>query len=256
MKPSQQSKRSLIYAANWKMHHGPAEARDFLARFLQVTARVAERQLWFFPPSVSITAACEASSGREDVTIGAQNVHWEEKGAYTGELSIPLVMEAGARAALIGHSERRHLFGETDEQVGRKLAAALRAGLTPMVCVGETLTEREAGRTEQVVTRQVAALAERIGPTDWERAVLAYEPVWAIGTGKTATPDDAAQVHGLIRFELSRRSVLHRVPILYGGSVNQGNVLSLLAREEVDGVLVGGASLEPDGWAELVGLGG
>jgi len=249
------SKRSLIYAANWKMNHGPAAARDFLDRFLRVTSPVAGRQLWFFPPSVSIAAACEAAAGREDVTVGAQNVHWEAKGAFTGEVSIPLVMEAGARAALIGHSERRHLFGETDEQVGRKLAAALKAGLTPMVCVGETLAEREGGRTEQVVTRQVSALLERIGPADWQGVVLAYEPVWAIGTGKNATPDDAAQVHGLIRFELGRRGVAARVPILYGGSVNQGNVLALLAREEVDGVLVGGASLDSDGWAELVGLG-
>ncbi len=249
------SKRSLIYAANWKMNHGPAAARDFLARFLQVTSPVVDRQLWFFPPSVSISAASEASARREDVTVGSQNVHWEPRGAFTGELSIPLVMEAGARAALIGHSERRHLFGETDEQVGRKLAAVLRAGVTPMVCVGETLAEREGGRTGQVVTRQVAALLGRIGPADWERVVLAYEPVWAIGTGKNATPDDAAQVHQLIRLELSRHGVAGRVPILYGGSVNQANVLALLAREEVDGVLVGGASLDPDGWAELVGLG-
>jgi triosephosphate isomerase len=238
------------------MNHGPAAARDFLARFLRVTSPAADRHLWFFPPSVSITAASEAAAGRRDVIVGAQNVHWESKGAFTGEISIPLVMEAGARAALIGHSERRHLFGETDEQVGRKLAAALKAGLTSMVCVGETLAEREAGRTEQVVTRQIAALLERIAPADWQRVVLAYEPVWAIGTGKNATPDDAAQVHGLIRFELGRRGVTNRVPILYGGSVNQGNVLALLAQEEVDGVLVGGASLEPDGWAELVGLGG
>jgi triosephosphate isomerase (TIM) len=249
-------KRSLIYAANWKMNHGPAAARDFLTRFLEVTAPVPQRQLWFFPPAVSLAEACEASSQRHDVVVGAQNVHWEPKGAFTGELSIPLVMEAGARAALIGHSERRHLFGETDEQVGRKLAATLKAGFKPMVCVGETLAEREGGRTEQVVTRQVGALLERIGPADWDRVVLAYEPVWAIGTGKNATPDDAAQVHELIRFELSRRGVPGRVPILYGGSVNQGNVLSLLARQEVDGVLVGGASLDPDGWAELVGLGG
>jgi triosephosphate isomerase len=250
------SRRSLIFAANWKMHHGPAAARDFLGRFLQVTAPVPDRRLWFFPPAVSIAAACEAAAGRKDVTIGAQNVHWEPKGAFTGELSIPLVMEAGARATLIGHSERRHLFGETDEQVGRKLGAALKARLAPLVCVGETLAEREGGRTEQVVTRQVAALADRIEPADWERVSLAYEPVWAIGTGKNATPDDAAQVHELIRFQLSRRSIGGRVPILYGGSVNAGNVISLLARPEVDGVLVGGASLDPDGWAELVGLGG
>jgi triosephosphate isomerase len=248
------AKRSLIYAANWKMNHGPAAARDYLVRFLQVTSPVPGRQLWFFPPAVSIAAARDACSGREDVTVGAQNVHWEPKGAFTGELSLPLVVEAGIGAVLIGHSERRHLFGETDEQVARKLAAALRSGVTPLVCVGETLAEREGGRTEQVVTRQVAALQDRIGTAGWERVVLAYEPVWAIGTGRNATPDDAAQVHELIRFELTRRGVPGRVPILYGGSVNQGNVLSLLARPELDGVLVGGASLEPDGWAELVGL--
>ena len=247
--------RSLIYAANWKMHLGPSAGRDFLTRFLQVTSPAAGRRLWFFPPAVTIAALAEASSGREDVTIGAQNVHWEPKGAFTGELSIPLVMEAGARAALIGHSERRHLFGETDEQVARKLAAALKANLMPLVCVGETLAERESGRTEQVVTRQVGALHDRIGADDWGRVVLAYEPVWAIGTGRNATPDDAAQVHELIRFELGRRGVPGRLTILYGGSVNQGNVLSLLARPELDGVLVGGASLDPDGWAELVGLG-
>jgi triosephosphate isomerase (TIM) len=248
--------RPLIYAANWKMHHGPSAAREFLTRFLQVTAPVAGRRLWFFPPSVSIGAAYETASGREDVTVGAQNVHWEPKGAFTGELSIPLVMEAGARAALIGHSERRHLFGETDEQVARKLGAALKAGMIPLVCMGETLAEREGGRTEQVVTRQVAALQERISSEHWSRVVLAYEPVWAIGTGRNATPDDAAQVQELIRFELGRRGVPGRVPILYGGSVNQGNVISLLARPELDGVLVGGASLDPDGWAELVGHGG
>jgi triosephosphate isomerase len=248
--------RPLIYAANWKMHHGPSAAREFLTRFLQVTAPVAGRRLWFFPPSVSIGAAYETASGREDVTVGAQNVHWEPKGAFTGELSIPLVMEPGARAALIGHSERRHLFGETDEQVARKLGATLKAGMIPLVCMGETLAEREGGRTEQVVTRQVAALQERISPKHWSRVVLAYEPVWAIGTGRNATPDDAAQVHELIRFELGRRGVPGRVTILYGGSVNQGNVISLLARPELDGVLVGGASLDPDGWAELVGHGG
>ncbi len=246
--------RSIIYAANWKMHHGPSAARDFLARFLRVTSPVPGRQLWFFPPAVTLAAAGEAAAGRDDVTIGAQNVHWEPKGAFTGEVSLPMVMEAGARAVLIGHSERRHLFGETDEQVARKLGAALKAGVRPLVCVGETLAEREGGRTEQVVTRQVGALQERIAAPDWERVTLAYEPVWAIGTGRNATPDDAAQVHELIRFELGRRGVPGRPTILYGGSVNQGNVLSLLARAELDGVLVGGASLEPDGWAELVGL--
>jgi triosephosphate isomerase len=249
------STRSLIYAANWKMNHGPAAAREVLTRFLQVAPAKPGRRLWFFPPSVSFAAASEAAGGREDVTVGAQNVHWEPKGAFTGELSIPLVLEAGARAALIGHSERRHLFGETDDQVARTLAAVLNAGLVPLVCVGETLAEREGGRTEQVVTRQVAALHARIRPVDWDSVALASEPGGASGTGRNATPDDAAQVHELIRFELGRRGVSGRVAILYGGSVNGGNVLSLLARPEIDGVLVGGASLDPDAWAELVGVG-
>ena len=248
--------RPLVYAANWKMHLGPAAARTFVERFRELTRPQEGRRLWFFPPAVSIAAVCEALRGREDTAVGAQNVHWEGKGAFTGELSLPLVTEVGARLALVGHSERRHLYGETDEHVGRKVAAALRAGVTPLVCVGETLAERDAGRTEHVVVRQVDAVAERVAAADWERMVIAYEPVWAIGTGKTATPDDAAQVHQLIRFQLGRHGITRRVPILYGGSVNQGNVLALLAREELDGVLVGGASLDAEGWAELVGLGG
>jgi triosephosphate isomerase len=248
--------RRLIYAANWKMHLGPRAAADFMERFLQLTDPAPDRSLWFFPPAVSIAATSEAAAGRRDVVVGAQNVHWEPKGAFTGELSLPLVQEAGARAVLIGHSERRHLFGETDDQIARKVTAALKAGVDPLICVGETLAEREGGRTEQVIQRQVHAVLERVPLPDWQRIRLAYEPVWAIGTGRNASPDDAAQVHELIRFELGCRGVTGRVPILYGGSVNAGNVLSLLAREEVDGVLVGGASLDPDGWAELVGLGG
>ncbi len=248
--------RRLIYAANWKMHLGPAAAREFMQRFLQLTGPAPERSLWFFPPAVSIAAVTEAAAGRRDVVVGAQNVHWEPKGAFTGELSAALVQEAGARAVLIGHSERRHLFGETDDQIGRKVTAALKAGAAPLICVGETLAEREGGRTEQVIQRQVYAILERVPLPEWDRIRLAYEPVWAIGTGRTASPDDAAQVHELIRFELGSRGVTSRVPILYGGSVNAGNVLALLAREELDGVLVGGASLDPDGWAELVGLGG
>ena len=248
--------RRLIYAANWKMNHGPAVARKFAERFLELTRPVEGRELWFFPPIVSLTGVAEVFRGRSDISVGAQNAHWEVKGAFTGEISIAMAMETGARTMLIGHSERRHLFGETDDQVARKTLAALKAGLIPLVCVGETLAERDGGRTEQVVVRQMDAILARVPPGDWERIVLAYEPVWAIGTGKNATPDDAAQVHELIRFEVSRQGVSVRVPILYGGSVNQGNVLALLARPELDGVLVGGASLDPDAWAELVGLGG
>jgi triosephosphate isomerase len=247
--------RPLIYAANWKMHHGPGAARAFMARFLAVTTPAPERARWFFPPAVSLAPVAEAAAARPDIRVGAQNVHWEPKGAFTGEVSIPMVQEAGARVVLIGHSERRHLFGETDEQVARKSVAVLKAGLQPLVCLGETLAEREGGRTEHVILRQLEPLLDKVPPADWERLVLAYEPVWAIGTGRNATPDDAAQVHELIRFAVARRGVLGRVPILYGGSVNAGNVLALLARPELDGVLVGGASLDADGWAELVGLG-
>ena len=248
--------RPLIYAANWKMNHGPEAARAFMRRFLALTCPAADRRLWFFPPAVSIGAVSEAATARPDISVGAQNVHWEAKGAFTGEVSIPMVQEAGARLALVGHSERRHLFGETDDQIGRKVTAALKGGVAPLICVGETLAEREGGRTEQVIQRQVYAVLERVPLPEWNRIRLAYEPVWAIGTGRTASPDDAAQVHELIRYELGSRGVTSRVPILYGGSVNAGNVLALLAREELDGVLVGGASLDADGWAELVGLGG
>ena len=230
--------RPLIYAANWKMNHGPGAARAFMARFLAVTEPAPERALWFFPPTVSLTPVAEAASARPDIRVGAQNVHWEPKGAFTGEVSIPMVQEAGARVVLIGHSERRHLFGETDEQVARKAVAVLKGGLQPLACLGETLAEREGGRTEHVILRQLEPLLDKV-----------------IGTGRNATPDDAAQVHELIRFTVGRRGVPGRVPILYGGSVNAGNVLALLARPELDGVLVGGASLDADGWAELVGLG-
>jgi len=247
--------RPLIYAANWKMNHGPGAARAFMARFLAVTEPAPERALWFFPPAVSLTPVAEAASARPDIRVGAQNVHWEPKGAFTGEVSIPMVQEAGARVVLTGHSERRHLFGETDEQVARKAVAVLKAGLQPLACLGETLAERDGGRTEHVILRQLDPLLDKVPPADWARLVLAYEPVWAIGTGRNATPDDAAQVHELIRFTVGRRGVPGRVPILYGGSVNAGNVLALLARPELDGVLVGGASLDADGWAELVGLG-
>jgi triosephosphate isomerase len=247
--------RPLIYAANWKMNHGPAAAAAFAERFLGLTAPAPDRSLWFFPAAVSLAAVSQAVRSRPDIRVGAQNVHWEPKGAFTGEISIPMVREAGAAVVLAGHSERRHLFGETDEQVARKTLAVLKAGLAPLVCVGETLAEREGGRTEPVIIRQLEPLLDKVPADEWARIVVAYEPVWAIGTGKNATPDDAAQVHELIRFAVGRRGVPGRVPILYGGSVNAGNVLALLARPELDGVLVGGASLDADGWAELVGLG-
>ncbi|HEU4699963.1 MAG TPA: triose-phosphate isomerase [Gemmatimonadales bacterium] len=247
--------RHLIYAANWKLHHGPAAARRYAEKFQELVGPRPGRELWFFPPAVSIAATANAFRGRGDVRIGAQNVSAEPKGAFTGELSIAMIEEVGATAALVGHSERRHVFGETDAETGRKVAALARAGLTPVLCVGEQLTEREAGRTDEVVLRQLAAGLDGLAAEELHRLVIAYEPVWAIGTGRNATPGDAAAVHRVIRRELEIRGARERIPILYGGSVNAGNALALLAEEELDGVLVGGASLDPEVWAAIVGFG-
>jgi len=246
--------RNLIFAANWKMHIPPGEARAFAGRFMELTSPVKGRALWFFPPAVSLEAAAQAFAGRADIAVGAQDIHWEPKGAFTGATSVPLAAGAGARGALVGHSERRHVFGESDVETGRKVQALLSAGLTAMLCVGEKLEERESGQTEAVCLRQLRAGLRAVNPEGWPRIVIAYEPVWAIGTGKNATPADAAQVHGAIRAELGRLGAPGRVPVLYGGSVNKGNVLALLAEEQLDGVLVGGASLDPEGWAEMAGM--
>jgi len=248
--------RQLLFAANWKMHLTPDEARSFAARFLALTRPAEGRDLWFFPPAVSIQATAEAFEDRSDIRVGAQDVHWELKGAYTGAVSIPLVRAVGAGGALVGHSERRHLFGESDADTGRKVRALLGAGMEVILCVGERLEEREAGATESVVLRQLRAGLEAVPGTVMARVVVAYEPVWAIGTGRNATPRDAATVHRAIRQELSRLGLPGPARVLYGGSVNKGNALSLLAEPELDGVLVGGASLDPEGWAEIVGIAG
>jgi triosephosphate isomerase len=231
------------------MHIGPREARAYLTTFLKAYVPQAGRQAWFFPPAVSLEAVASALGERPDLWAGAQDIHWEPTGAFTGAISGPLAAQAGARATLIGHSERRHVFGETDEHTGKKVAAALAAGLQPVLCVGETLTQREAGQTLAVVTRQLeAALAGRAAQG---RLTIAYEPVWAIGTGRNATPKDAAEVHATIRAWLKDRNA-KETRILYGGSVNLKNAAELLAQPEIDGLLVGGASLDPQGWADLV----
>jgi triosephosphate isomerase len=249
--------RPLIYAANWKLHHGPSAAREFAARFLELTQPVPDRELWFFPPAVSLASLADAFRRRPDIRVGAQNVHWELKGAFTGELSLAHAAEVGVTLTLVGHSERRHLFGETEEQSARKVKAALEAQITPLLCVGETLAERESGGTEEAVRRQldpVIAMVTDAG--ERARVLVAYEPVWAIGTGRNATPRDAAEVHRFIRRHLNGAGWPGRVRVLYGGSVNAGNALALLAEPDLDGVLVGGASLAAEGWAELVGMGG
>ena len=243
--------RPLVFAANWKMHLGPSEAREYLAIFRHAYAPMPERQVWFFPPAVSLEAVVGGLEHRVDLLPGAQDIHWEPKGAFTGAISGPLAAQAGARAVLIGHSERRHVFGETDEQTGKKVAAALLAELLPVLCVGETLAQREANETVAVVTRQLEAALGTLEPDALGKLTVAYEPVWAIGTGKNATPKDAAVVHAEIRAWLQQRKA-EATRILYGGSVNLNNAAELLAERELDGVLVGGASLDPAGWAQLV----
>ncbi|MEO6067161.1 MAG: triose-phosphate isomerase [Gemmatimonadales bacterium] len=244
--------RHLTFAANWKMNVTPHEAREFATRFLAATAPVLGRDLWFFPSAVSLEAAAHAFAERGDVKVGAQDVHWEPKGAFTGANSVPLAKAAGAAGALVGHSERRHVFGETDAETGKKVRALLEGGLVPMLCVGEKLEQREAGETDAVCARQLKGALDGLSPTDLARVLIAYEPVWAIGTGKNATPADAAAAHRSIRTVLAKLGRTGRATMLYGGSVNGGNAAALLAENELDGVLVGGASLDAAGWAGIV----
>ncbi len=246
--------KSLVFAANWKMNQAPADAEEFLRMFVAQYAKQLDRRVLFFPPSVSLHVCVSALKQRADLETGVQNIHWEDRGAFTGEISASLARGAGARHVLVGHSERRHVFGETDAESGKKVAAAVKAGLTAMLCVGEKLEEREAGNTISVVLRQLRAGFAGIAPHAIASTMVAYEPVWAIGTGKTATPADAAEVHAAIRTELVAMTGERggAIPILYGGSVNRSNVESLLAQEDVDGVLVGGASLDAEGWLAIV----
>ena len=246
--------RKPVFAANWKMNHGPTDARAFLRTFLVHYSRRTDRTVAFFPPALTLHAVTEALRDRSDILVGVQNIHWEPKGAFTGELSAPIARDAGARLILVGHSERRHIFGETDEQTGLKCAAVTGAGLTPVMCVGEKLDERERGEAEGVVVRQLRAGFARLQPAQIATALVAYEPVWAIGTGKTASPKDASTMHGVVRDvlkDLAGDRAAH-IPVLYGGSVSRGNVAELIHAPEVDGVLVGGASLDADGWATIV----
>ena len=243
-----------IYAANWKMNLGPTEARAFVRAFLAHAPRGDGRSLLFFPPAITLPSVVEALHDRPDILLGVQNIHHEAAGAFTGETSAGMARDAGARLVLVGHSERRHVFGETDEQTARKCALAFQAGLIPMLCVGETLEEREAGLTEAVVLRQLTTGVGALEPAQVAQMLIAYEPVWAIGTGRTATPEDASRVHAAIRGALrghagDKAAVM---PILYGGSVNRGNAKLLLAALDVDGLHVGGASLDAGNWAAIV----
>ncbi len=243
-----------IFAANWKMNHGPNDARAFMRTFLAHQPRGDGRTIAFFPPAITLPSVLDALADRPEILVGVQNVYHEPAGAFTGEISAGMARDAGARLVLVGHSERRHVFGETDVQIARKCELVCKAGLIPMLCVGETLEEREAGLTEQVVVRQLQAAIAPLEPGQLQQLLVAYEPVWAIGTGRTATPADASAVHGAIRAALRER-VGERaavMPILYGGSVNRGNARLLLASPDIDGLLVGGASLDAGNWAAIV----
>jgi len=238
-----------VIAGNWKMHMGPRATRSFFES-LSLDGVSEAHELIVFPSAVAIAAAAAAAPAR--VGIGVQNVHTEEEGAFTGETSAGMAADAGAAFALVGHSERRHVFGESDLDTARKVTAARRHGLVPVLCVGETLEERRADRVAEVVLRQLdAALPALLD--DGSRFLIAYEPVWAIGTGETATPADASSAHGTLRTRLVEAlgTFGEDVPVLYGGSVKPGNAAELLDAPNVDGVLVGGASLDPESFAAI-----
>jgi triosephosphate isomerase len=221
----------VLIAGNWKMFKGPHEARVFASTIRHLPTRATGVEIVICPPAVSIAATVQALGQDSAVRVYAQNVHWELEGPFTGEIAAPMALDAGATGTLVGHSERRQHFGETDESVRRRVETALAQGLAVIACVGETEAEREAGETEDVLRRQVSVLPRH------ERLVIAYEPVWAIGTGKTAGPDTAQEAHAFVKS-------LNPARALYGGSVNPENAASLLAQPDVDGALVGGASLD------------
>lgn len=237
--------RRIILAGNWKMYKTQAEALEFLQGFMpQLEETPEEREVVVCVPFTSLGVLSKNLHGSR-VQLGAQNVHWEETGAYTGEISAPMLLEIGVRYAIVGHSERRQYFGETDETVNKRLLAAQRYGLKPILCVGESKQQRDAGETESHIFRQ---LEKDLVGVDQENLVIAYEPIWAIGTGDTCGSQEANRVVGLIRSKLSNANAT----IQYGGSVKPDNIDEIMAQPEIDGVLVGGASLSPESWGRIV----
>jgi triosephosphate isomerase len=241
-------------AGNWKMYKTPAETAAFFEKFRPLVENSGHCEIVICPPFTNLAAAVDAAKGTR-IAIGAQNIAWAKEGAFTGEISGPMIRAAGATHAIVGHSERRQYFGETDETVLKRTRAALEFGLSPIVCVGERLEERESGNTEAVLVRQFHDGISGLSAAEFAKIVIAYEPVWAIGTGKTATPDIAADAHRVIRAQVRSKygkDAADAVRILYGGSVKPDNAKSLMAQPEIDGVLVGGASLDPNSFASIV----
>ncbi len=246
--------RRPVIAGNWKMFKTRAETRAFLEALKPLVSRSTHCDIVVAPPFTALAAAVDAASGSA-ISIAAQNAHWEREGAFTGEISTKMLVEAGCRGVILGHSERRQYFGETDETVNKKLKAALEAGLEPIVCVGETLAEREAGQTDAVLQRQFERGLAALTGQDFSRILVAYEPVWAIGTGRTATPEMVASAHKHLRELAAKQFTPERAAalrILYGGSVKPDNIRGLMAQVEIDGALVGGASLDPQSFASIV----
>jgi triosephosphate isomerase len=246
--------RKKLIAGNWKMYKTPAEAQAFVAALLPHVWEHERDEIVLCPPFVDIPAVVEATRGSK-VEVGGQDMFWEKEGAYTGAISATMLRAAGCSHVILGHSERRQYFGETDDTVNRKLRAALVAGLKPIVCVGEVLEEREAGATEDILRRQCSVAFGEISGGGAYPIVVAYEPVWAIGTGKTATPELAAEAHRVIRAETANAfgdDVAAKMRILYGGSVKPDNANALMSQTEIDGALVGGASLDPRSFAAIV----
>ena len=246
--------RRRVIAGNWKMYKTLADTRAFFSSFLPLVAGAKRCDMVVAPPFTAISTAVQAVEG-SSIAIAGQNVSWSQEGAFTGEVSGPMLAEAGCRYVIIGHSERRQLFRETDDNVAKKTLMALASGLTPIVCLGETQEDRDAGLTEEVLSRQFSGGPCALTPEEFSRILMAYEPVWAIGTGRTATPEIAAEAHRFLRrcagekFSIRHASALR---ILYGGSVKPDNIQGLMAQEELDGALVGGASLDPKSFAALV----
>jgi len=246
--------RRPVIAGNWKMYKTQAEARAFIEALKPLVASSTHCDIVVAPPFTALAAAVEAARGLA-IAIAAQNVHWEKEGAFTGEVSTKMLIEVGCRYVIIGHSERRQYFGESDDWVNKKVKAALEAELVPIVCMGETLQEREARETQAVLERQFRGGFAALTGAEFSRIIIAYEPVWAIGTGRTATPEMAAEAHRFLRqlaaasFTSERAAGLR---ILYGGSVKPDNIKGLMAQVEIDGALVGGASLDPQSFASIV----
>lgn len=246
--------RKSLLAGNWKMFKTADEAASFAKDLSARVSDVRDRDILICPPYVYLQLVVNAFSG-SPVKIGAQNVFWEDQGAFTGEISAPMLRSLDVSAGIIGHSERRQYFSETDETVNRRLKACLRAELLPIVCVGETLGEREAGKTIQVVKTQLSGGLNGLQAVDAGRIVIAYEPVWAIGTGKTATPEIAQEVHAAIRSHLAGlfgKDAAEDIRILYGGSVKADNIDALMAKADIDGALVGGASLDASSFERII----